>query len=254
MNNPSLFIPFQQPVAEKDLPANLHLMGKKEGPHALCKLACIELQQHLNTQQNWEHNFGLQEDSDITVIAKMFGVLVVKNKLNEVGYLAAFSGKLAGGYHHPTFVPAVFDGLVEGSYLNLGMQELNKMNAAYKLIDQSTEQGKEEAALLGAKRKNHSAQLQQRIFNDYRFVNADLKEKSLIDIFAPLQAPGKNPPAGAGECAGIKLLQYAFLHHLTPLALGEFWWGKDPRNPTLRHGNFYPCCKKCEPILEHMLS
>ncbi|RZK01842.1 MAG: pseudouridylate synthase, partial [Flavobacterium sp.] len=65
----------------------------------------------------------------------------------------------------------------------------------------------------------------------------------------------KNPPAGAAECAGIKLLQYAFLHHMKPLALGEFWWGKSPKSNTWKHGMFYPCCKeKCEPILKHMLS
>ncbi|MFY7971064.1 MAG: pseudouridylate synthase [Flavobacteriales bacterium] len=249
-----LFNSFQQPITQVALPTSLHLIGEDGVPHELCVLACNELQHHLESQQLWKHNFGLGSHEEKTVVAKMFGVLVVKNKEGEIGYLAAFSGKLAGGYHHPIFVPAVYDGLVEGSYLNLGMQELNRMNAAYRLIDQSTEAGKHDASILGEKRKNHSSQLQRRIFEDYKFVNVALQEKSLREIFDPIQPPGKNPPAGAGECAGIKLLQYAFLHHLTPLALAEFWWGKDPRNPSWVHGQFYPCCKeKCEPILGFML-
>ena len=31
------------------------------------------------------------------------------------------------------------------------------------------------------------------------------------------------PPAGTGECAAPKLLDYAFKHALAPLCMGEFW-------------------------------
>ncbi|RZJ17244.1 MAG: pseudouridylate synthase, partial [Acinetobacter sp.] len=64
----------------------------------------------------------------------------------------------------------------------------------------------------------------------------------------------KNPPAGAGECAAPKLLQYAFQHHFKPLALTEFWWGQSPKSATWKHKHFYaPCKEKCGPILKHML-
>ena len=64
----------------------------------------------------------------------------------------------------------------------------------------------------------------------------------------------KVPPAGAVECALPKLLQYAYLHQLKPLAMAEFWWGDSPKNEIRHHGYYYPSCKgKCEPILQHML-
>ena len=67
------------------------------------------------------------------------------------------------------------------------------------------------------------------------------------------QTVQKVPPAGAGECALPKLLQYAYLHQLKPLAMAEFWWGDSPKNEIRYHGYYYPSCKgKCEPILQHM--
>ena len=39
----------------------------------------------------------------------MFGVLIVKSKNGTLGYLAAFSGKVAESNHHDSFVPPVFD-------------------------------------------------------------------------------------------------------------------------------------------------
>jgi len=57
-------------------------------------------------------------------------------------------------------------------------------------------------------RKERSAALQGQLFEQYAFLNKSGKSKSLQDIFAPT-AFGR-PPAGAGECATPKLLQYAF--------------------------------------------
>jgi len=62
------------------------------------------------------------------------------------------------------------------------------------------------------------------------------------------------PPAAAGECATPKLLQYAFLNGLRPVAMAEFWWGAPPKSEIRKHRQFYPACTgKCKPILEHML-
>lgn len=47
----------------------------------------------------------------------MFGVLVVQHENGQLGYLAAFSGKLAGQNHHAKFVPPVFDILTEDGFL-----------------------------------------------------------------------------------------------------------------------------------------
>lgn len=77
-------------------------------PHPLCVLAAQELQQHIETQDQWQHNFGLNNDD---AIGHMFGVLLVQNPQGDIGYLSAFSGKIAGQTHLPHFVPPVVDAL-----------------------------------------------------------------------------------------------------------------------------------------------
>ncbi|WP_333877300.1 RluA family pseudouridine synthase [Flavobacterium sp.] len=97
-------------------------------------------------------------------------------------------------------------------------------------------------------RKEKSSALQQRLFNEYAFLNQYQELKSLGEIF------NGNPPAGAGECAAPKLLHYAFQHDLKPIAMAEFWWGQSPKSEVRKHQQFYPACTgKCEPILKHML-
>jgi tRNA pseudouridine32 synthase/23S rRNA pseudouridine746 synthase len=104
-------------------------------------------------------------------------------------------------------------------------------------------------AQLKATRSTKSATLQNQIFESFRFLNIQSKEKDLKGIFGAAQ-----PPSGAGECAAPKLLQFAFRHRLRPVAMAEFWWGAPPKSAVRRHGQFYPACRgKCEPILGHML-
>lgn len=101
-------------------------------------------------------------------------------------------------------------------------------------------------------RKQRSSALQRRIFGCFQMQNAKHEVKDLIEIFAP--TPQQMPPAGAGECAAPKLLQYAYLHHLQPLCMAEFWWGNSPKQVVRHHGQFYPACQgKCGPILRFML-
>jgi len=101
-------------------------------------------------------------------------------------------------------------------------------------------------------RKVCSVYLQTNIFQKYIFLNAKGESKKLVDIF-------KNesllvPPSGAGECAAPRLLQYAFLNHLQPVAMAEFWWGGPSKKEIRIPGCYYPACKgKCGPILGWML-
>jgi tRNA pseudouridine32 synthase/23S rRNA pseudouridine746 synthase len=254
MNNPLPFFNlFDQPIASESLPA-LFTNPFDTATHPLCLLAVEKVQHHLTTQSEWNHNFGLSETtSDIPVIGKMFGVLIVKTETNEIGFLAAFSGKLAGGNHHDYFVPPVFDLLTDGGFLNTGMEELSRINKEIESLKEDiTTEHSEQISLLKNDRKEHSHALQQEIFNHYFFLNNAGEEKSLMDIFK--EATRKNPPSGAGECAAPKLLQYAFLHNLQPLAIAEFWWGQSPKSTHWKHGHFYPSCQeKCAPILAHML-
>lgn len=221
-------------------------------PHPLSLLAVEKLQQHLANQDEWVHNFGLSVARG-SVIGKMFGVLVVQTDKNEIGYLSAFSGKLAGGNHHGLFVPPVFDGLTEGSFLNAGMTELAKLSEEIRMLGKKEGKDHEPRVReLKMRRKNYSASLQNEIFDQYHFLNQAGESKSLRTIFT--DASYKNPPAGAGECAAPKLLQYAFKNNMKPLAMAEFWWGLSPKSDFWKHGHFYPACReKCKPILAHML-
>ncbi|MCA5004646.1 RluA family pseudouridine synthase [Sphingobacterium bovistauri] len=101
-------------------------------------------------------------------------------------------------------------------------------------------------------RKSKSSNLQNQLFDQYHFLNAKGEKRAVLDIFE--EAINLLPPAGAGECAAPKLLQYAYLHDLKPICMAEFWWGAPPGSEVRKHRYFYPSCRgKCEPILGHML-
>ncbi|MBQ7818210.1 MAG: RNA pseudouridine synthase [Bacteroidales bacterium] len=105
---------------------------------------------------------------------------------------------------------------------------------------------------LKTERKERSLKLQTWLFRQYKVLNANGDEKDLLDIFSDYN--NTIPPAGAGECAAPKLLQYALKNGLKPLQMAEFWIGASPKGEVRRDGNFYPSCKsKCEPILNFML-
>ncbi len=107
-------------------------------------------------------------------------------------------------------------------------------------------------AKLRDRRSTMSHALQERIFAQYTFLNARGEPEDVGAIFA--RTILEVPPAGAGECAAPKLLQFAYLHDLRPVALAEFWWGASPASEIRQHLQYYPACRgKCEPILGHML-
>lgn len=110
----------------------------------------------------------------------------------------------------------------------------------------------EKIAAMRAERKRRSAALQQWLFDNFVFLDSEGERRSLSQIFADT-AQGV-PPAGAGECAAPKLLQYAFLNGLSPLAMAEFWLGESRVGEVRRDGCFYgSCISKCKPILSFML-
>ncbi len=106
-------------------------------PHTLSSIASNELQNYLETQTNFEHNFGLDEKQKGLEIGKMFGVLVVQNQNGKLGHLWAFSGKLAESNHHPKFVPTVYDMLDENGYFKKEEIILNQYNAEIEALEQN---------------------------------------------------------------------------------------------------------------------
>lgn len=108
------FIQFQQDVSSISLPEKFTFPFNYE-PHQIAKIAAIELQNYIAQAENLE-------------IDKMFGVLVVKDKLQRLGYLAAFSGNGTDSSNHPFFVPPIVDILDQSGFFKLGEQEINIIN------------------------------------------------------------------------------------------------------------------------------
>lgn len=107
-------------------------------------------------------------------------------------------------------------------------------------------------AAMKEERKRRSAALQEWLFTNFKVLNARGDSKDLLSIFK--EHRGVLPPAGSGECSAPKLLQYAYKHGCTPVAMAEFWVGDSPQGEVRRDGCFYGSCKsKCEPILSFML-
>ncbi|WET69150.1 RluA family pseudouridine synthase [Sphingobacterium sp.] len=337
MDNNTYFHQFKQDISAIELPTRFTFPFCYE-PHPLAVTAAKELQYYIETQDDWSHNFGLDAAVEGLAIGKMFGVLVVKNQHNELGYLAAVSGKLAGSNKHRHFVPPIFDMLEENSFFLNEEVHLNALNrkienletseelanaqrnldllkngwdksldelksklriqkkerketrtklkvslsdAEYELLmeDMRSQSLKDKQQLqrfqyemhlaletesnhlhqllstitaLKEERKMRSGNLQKQLFEQYNFRNAKGQHKNVVGIFDEFDRT--TPPAGSGECAAPKLLQYAYENQLTPLALAEFWWGCSPASEIRRHKNYYPACrKKCEPILGYML-
>ena len=337
MDNNTYFHQFKQDISAIELPTRFTFPFCYE-PHPLAVTAAQELQYYIETQDDWTHNFGLDAAVEGLAIGKMFGVLVVKNQYNELGYLAAVSGKLAGSNKHRHFVPPIFDMLEENSFFlneevhlnalnrkienletgeelanaqrNLGLlkngwdKSLDELksklriqkkerketrtklkvslsDAEYELLmeDMRSQSLKDKQQLqrfqyemhlaletesnhlhqllstitaLKEERKMRSGNLQKQLFEQYNFRNAKGQHKNVVNIFQEFDRT--TPPAGSGECAAPKLLQYAYENQLTPIALAEFWWGCSPASEIRRHKNYYPACrKKCEPILGYML-
>ena len=229
------------PIATYNLPLpQLFTYPFHYTPHPLCVKAAEEVQQYLQTRTDWHEE--LQQ-------GKMFGVLVVKTSTGEVGYLAAFSGNLAGSNHHDYFVPPVYDLLNPDGYFK---EEEARISAINVMLNHTNDNYQETIEALKEERKQRSIALQQWIFEQFRLRNARGEEQDIYSIFT--QTAHRNPPAGTGECAAPKLLQYAYLNNLQPLAMAEFWWGDSPKGEIRRHGHYYPACRhKCEPILNFML-
>ena len=291
-------------------------------PHPLCRAAAGEVLRHLAAQSRWRQELDA---------GKMFGVLIVRDRAGQVGFLAAFSGNLDGSNRHPYFVPPVFDMLEPDGFFRRGEAAISEINRQLRTLEHSDlriqvaknfEEAKREAearltafkrdaerakslrdarrsgttdpALLGklddesrregtqlrrlkeelksaveaaqaeadkfdaeiaelkAERRRRSEALQRELFASFVFVNGRGERRDLLKIFA--DAGESLPPAGAGECAAPKLLQYALLNGLTPLQIAEFWVGRSPKGEVRRHGSYYPACRgKCKPILDFVL-
>ncbi len=107
----------------------------------------------------------------------------------------------------------------------------------------------EERARLEKTRAARSREHWLRLTDTYRLANARGETTTVTALFAP-----EPPPGGAGDCAGPKLLGYAYQHGLRPVAFAEFWWGAPSSDGDRVAGEFYPACQiKCGRVLPFMI-
>ncbi|MCR8669281.1 pseudouridine synthase [Aestuariibaculum sp. M13] len=108
-------------------------------PHPLCIEAAKDLQTYLESQTDFLHNFGLDPEMEGLVIGKMFGVMVVKNEKGDLGYLAAFSGKLSDNNYLAGFVPPIYNTLNTDGFYKKGEAELNAFNRQIETLEAAPE-------------------------------------------------------------------------------------------------------------------
>jgi tRNA pseudouridine32 synthase/23S rRNA pseudouridine746 synthase len=125
---------FKTDISEVQLPEKFTFPFYYE-PHQLAKIASKEIQEYLELQTDFNHNFGLKKSNSSIAIGKMFGVLVVQNKKKELGYLAAFSGKLDDNSLPEKFVPPVFNMRTDGSFYIEGEAEIDTINDKLKILE-----------------------------------------------------------------------------------------------------------------------
>ena len=129
-------------VSFRKLPSSVELLDRPKkftfpfyyAPHPLAIIAANDLQYELESS-SFDHNFGFSDFDKSDAIGKMFGVLVVQNLAGELGFLAAFSGKLGNKNHHSGFVPPVFDILETGSFFLEGEKEVSAINLQISTIE-----------------------------------------------------------------------------------------------------------------------
>ncbi len=154
----------------------------------------------------------------------------------------------------PNFDSANFDNLVRDEQAYKSKHEREKSSRQREIADLrlKIELFDSQIVSLKAERTAISSNVQSQLFEHFNVLNAMGESKSIAQIFRDYN--NATPPAGAGDCAAPKLLQYAFSHNLRPLAMGEFWLGASPQSELRRNNEFYPSCmSKCFPILNFML-
>ena len=219
----------------------------------MCQLAAKAVQAYIAGHEE------IREDADR---GKMFGVLVVEIPeegptaivdAGRLGFLAAYSGLLAGRNDWPYFVPPVFDAQQPDGYFKTQEREISR-------ISRDSRESRLSRDSNDSNSKQLSQDLQTWLFHQYRLLNGRGEVKDLVDVWQEYYNRPKLlrkyplPPGGTGDCCAPKLLQYAYQQGLKPLCMAEFWWGETTKTELRHHLNYYPACRgKCKPVLTWML-
>lgn len=177
---------------------------------------------------------------------QMFGVLVVRDQSGKSGLIKAFSGQYNGVWRIPGWVPPLVDvDLLRTS--TFGVERYIK--SLGRRIGGMDKSDARRAGLI-EKRKKISQALMKDIHAMYRIPDCAGELKPLPEVVS-----GEGGiPSGTGDCCATKLIGYALKNKLTPLGLAEFYFGKENKSGSKRHGAMYRSCKeKCSRLLGYML-
>lgn len=116
---------FQQPVDNFRLP-EAFTFPFRYTPHPLCREAARLVQEYLAGRSDWQEELSA---------GKMFGVLVVRSA-EGIGFLAAFSGNLAGSNLHDYFVPPVYDMLQPDDFFKREERNITEINHRIATLEQ----------------------------------------------------------------------------------------------------------------------
>ncbi len=177
---------------------------------------------------------------------KMFGVLVCRAADGSRRILKAFSGQYNGLWEVPGWAPPIFDVAVFTRIYADIEPRIKELGRTIRLTRPHTEAWRE----LVRRRKDLSRQWMRDIHGLYTLTNFRGEGRPLAEAFAG----SGGIPTGTGDCCAPKLFNQAVQEHLTPVAMAEFYWGRENSSRTRQHGQFYPsCATKCAPILGFML-
>lgn len=290
-------------------------------PSPYAQQAVCAVQKQMESMDWGGHDFFAPDAGQI------FGVLVVRDEAENLAVLHGFSGKVAGQWLWPGFVPPLFDVQHREAFLPEAERSLQQLGAhieqreadtdylqAQQLLDTEKQRLLEQTQTLQATlvarkaarrlaREGADAELLGRLLQegeaDSRLRAKDKQQarqrlSELSAVVASFDQPlatlvaerealaqetreavqagysvpngrgeragvgqlfeGRVPPEGSGDCAGPKLLSYAYRHGLTPVAMAEFWWGAAPADEVRHHRYAYPSCRsRCRPLLSFML-
>jgi hypothetical protein len=180
-----------------------------------------------------------------TAYGQMFGVMLARDSNGKSHFLKAFSGQFNSHYRVQNWVPPIFDVGAFHAINTPGEKEIKDLSKQYEATtNQTAKQAFKQV------RRSRSRTLMKKIHQLYILKNFRGEERPMAHFFPK----GKGMPTGAGDCCGPKLIQHAINETLTPIAMSEFYFGKENKSHTRQHGEFYSSCEaNCAPILGFML-
>lgn len=177
---------------------------------------------------------------------QMLGVMTYVDASGAHGVLKAFSCQYNGAWNIMGWVPPIID--VEGFH-RIGDPVERQIKALGREMAEHPK-GSAEYVRLKRERKAMSQKLMKDFHALYRLHNFRSEVRPMTEVFLG----GGGVPTGVGDCCAPKLLHHAANMGYTPTGIVEFYWGRENRSGTRRHGECYPACtEKCRPILGFML-